>query len=158
MSKTKTRVERFDEAFRTLLIILTISFSGSLAFYKEVMEPRFFSYSAGAFVTAIVIWTVATLLGGYYEYFLKISGWWFLMAAFGVLFARMYFTMFLLPPLVVSVIVLASLVLTLPILSYLKEAIGEELYKYSLKIWSMVTLLFIILDVLYYIGLFTPTG
>jgi len=155
MPQVKTRTERFDEAFKMLLIIATITFSGALAFYKEIIELRFFSYSIGVFVIAIIIWLFSTLYGEKYEYLLKTGAWWLLMFAFGTVFARLYFTVFLLPPLVVSLVVLLSLVLTLPMLTYLKETIGAKECKYLRIILLMPTLFFIFLDILYFLDLIT---
>ena len=153
--KVRTYTERFDEAFKTLLIVMTITFSGSIAFYKEIMEPRFFSYSVGIFAATIVLWTFSTLYGRKHEYLLKAGTWYLLMVTFGVLFARLHYTMFLLPPLVVSLVALVGLVLTLPILQYLRKTIGERNHKDFRRALLWATFLIIVLDVLYFFGLLT---
>jgi len=159
MSKVRTRIERFDEAFKMLLIIMTITFSGSIAFYREIMEPRFFSYSAGIFVITVVLWTASTLCGGKGEYLGKIVAWYFLMDTFVTILARLHFTVFLLPPFVVTFIALAILSLTLPILWYLEDTIGEKYYKDLMEIFLVMTSFFIILDILYFLGIVTfPLG
>ena len=155
MSKTKTRVERFDEAFKMLLIVMTLTLSANIGLYKEIMEPKSFSYTIWIFAITIVIWAYSTLSGGKDEYVLKALAWYFLMLAFGVFFARLRFTVFLLPPLVVSLIVLVGLALTLPILWYLKEIIGEKEQKRLTKVLFSITLLLIVLDTLYFLGLVT---
>jgi len=138
-----------------LLIVMTITFSSSIAFYKEIVEPEFFSVSGMMFVVTIVIWTFSTLYGGKREYLWKTVAWYFLMVMFGLTFARLRLTTFLLPPLVLSCVFLVCLTLTLPMLWYLKKAIEEKDRKYFWKTLLLGTLLLIILDVLYFLDLIT---
>lgn len=151
----KTRPERFDEAFKLLLVVMTITFSGSIAFYKEILESKFFSGLAMMFVFTIAVWTFSTLRGGEFEYASKAIAWFFLMVTYGVALARFYLVTFLLPPLTVSVIFLASLALTLPILEYLKNVIAEKYHNFLRISFLLMTLLVIIVDVLYFLGLVT---
>lgn len=71
MPEEKTRSEHFDEAFKILLVIMSVCFSGTITFLKGILEPRFFSYTVGMFITTIALWTFANLYGGKYEYFIK---------------------------------------------------------------------------------------
>jgi hypothetical protein len=153
MSEKKTRTERFDESFKVLLIIMTVTFSGSLAFYKDVMQPRFFSDLIISFVFTIVIWIVSTLRSGESEYAWKTVAWWFLMSSFGTTFVRLYFAIFLLPPLSVSLLVLVSLGLTLPILCYLKGSIGKSDYRAVLMVLLFFTVFFVVFDILGFLGI-----
>jgi len=153
MSEKKTRAERFDEAFKMLLIIMTVTFSGSLAFYKDVMQPRFFSDLATSFVFTIVIWIVSSLRSGESEYAWKTVAWWFLMVSFGITFVRLCFVIFLLPPLGNSLLMLVGLGLTLPILYYLKGSIGKSDYRVVLMILLFLTAFFVVLDILYFLGI-----
>lgn len=155
MSKAKTRTERFDEAFKMLLIVITVIFAFSRTFFEETMELKFFSYSVGVLFFVIVVWTFSTLYGGKPEYFGKIVAWYFLMLTFGITVSRLYFTVFILPPLAVSVITIVCLGLTLPALEYLKNTFNEDEYKFLRKAFSFMTLVFIILDVLYFLGVIT---
>jgi len=153
MAKKKNRAERFDDAFKMLLIVMSITYSASIAFFREVMEPKFFSYSGGFFVLTIVLWTFATLYDGDVGCILKILAWYFLMMGYGTIYARLQYNVFLLPALVISIITLVALALTLPIIMYLKKNIPEKDYRLLMKGFPLITLLFIILDVLYFLGL-----
>lgn len=155
MSKEKPRTERFDEAFKMLLIIMTMAFSVSIAFYKEIMEFKFFSLTGEAFIMTIILWSFSTLYDGEHEYGIKIGAWYLLMLTYLILFARLHYAVPLLPPFVASLIILVTLALTLPMLEYLKEAVTEEDYKFLRIGLSFPILAFIIVDVLYSLGLVT---
>jgi hypothetical protein len=148
----KPRTERFDDAFKLLLVIMTLSLSMGIGFYKEILEFRAFSYTIGFFVFTIVLWVFAHLRGGKDEYTLKIVAWWAMMVGFGTLFARLNFITFLLPPMIVSLIALLGLFLTLLMVYYLKENLGQTEPKKFALAYIIVTAFFVILDMLYFFG------
>jgi len=163
---TKTRIERFDEAYKMLLIVMSIILAGSFEFFKEIMEPRFFQESTLLFVLAVFIWAFSTLgdgldemIGGglfdaeQAEYVAKTFGWWMLMLSLGTILLRLYSAPALAgPPLFFTAIILIGLGLTLPIFAYLKEVINEEIYSVFVKINLVMTLLIIVVDILYFLG------
>lgn len=79
------------------------------------------------------------------------------MINFGAIFARLVFLVFLLPPLVVSVFMLSSLIVTYPVIVYMKDAIGKE-YRDFRRAFLAINALFVILDVLYYLRVWIPSG
>ncbi len=91
------RLRRFDITFRTLLVIMSIFFSGSLAFYMDVLDPFAFAYSAVFFSGSIVCWAFAMLLGGHSEIPLKIISWLALMTSLALFVERLVFRSFILP-------------------------------------------------------------
>jgi hypothetical protein len=153
MAEEKSRTERFDDAFKLLLVIMTVSLSMGIGFFKETLEFRAFSYTVGLFVLTIALWIVGHLHGGKDEYGLKIAAWWSMMLSFAILFARLSFTVFLLPPLVASACVVAGLILTLPLILYLKDNLGSATPKNYSIFFVLVTIIIVIIDILYYFGL-----
>ena len=147
----KTHTERFDEAFKILLVVVTISLSSYIAFCEDITEPKFFSYSLVPLVGTIVLWAYATLRGEEIEYNLKIMAWYLLMFAYIIVLTKLTFGLFLLPPLVTSMINLASLAVTFPILRYLKNTITKH-YVFTVIMLLIISLSLFVLDVLYSFG------
>lgn len=148
ISKERTRTDRFDEAFKTLLVVVSLVFSSTLAFYRGTWQPDYFVGSGLGFIITVVVYVVSTLHGGNDEYIFKVFGWYFLMFSFGTTFVRMIFIGEATPPMILSVIMIAVFALTIPIARYLRETIGRGNYKPIMIALLVMTLFMVALNVL----------
>lgn len=93
--ETEDRIRRFDDVFRTLLIVGTILFSFSITFQKEMGAIAFTTYVI-AFGTTIICWCFGKLCSGL-ETTLKIIAWFFLGVLTLTGYIRMVFFFNVLP-------------------------------------------------------------
>lgn len=154
MSQDRTR--RFDDTFKILLTIYTVSFSASLALFRDLMGSEFFFLTIAILVITIGLWAIFNLGGGNYEYVGKIIAWYFLMIAFGLFFLRLYYLVIVIPPIVEIFLFLLCFGLTVAIKNYLKEVINEVGKLFLNVCLPLVTLAIIIFDVLVILGKIPP--
>ena len=121
MEELNGRKRRFDETFRTLLVIVTITTTFSFNLYKDALSNTFFFDTFVFFIASIIIWAVANLVGGSNEYLLKLVAWHFLIFDITVSFIRLILGQLFIPKLWSLVILVAILFPTFWIKEWLQE-------------------------------------
>jgi hypothetical protein len=124
MSAEKSdHLRRFDDVFKTLLVIASILLSGALAFYKELLPSAFFSAIIISFALSICTWVIGTFSDGVDEGIFKIVAWWALMTSFAATLARLIFysTPLSLPRFGTTAIAVVSFLLSYPMFGYFRN-------------------------------------
>lgn len=91
------RKKRFDETFKTLLIIVTITLSVTLSLYKDILGVTFFIDAFLNFIVSVFVWAIANIADGQNEYVIKLIGWHLLIYVLAVSFARILLGLSLIP-------------------------------------------------------------
>ena len=123
MSAEKSdHLRRFDDVFKTLLVIASILLSGALAYYKEALASVFFSSIISSFAISICFWVFGTFFDGVTEGIFKILAWWALMLAFVATLARLiFYSTPSLPRFVDIAIMVVSFLLSYPMFGYFRN-------------------------------------
>ena len=66
---------RFDDTFKILLTIASVTISYSMGFYKETLGINFFIEFVSSFLLALLIWAFSNLVDGEEEYLFKLGAW-----------------------------------------------------------------------------------
>jgi hypothetical protein len=144
------RLRRFDDVFRTLLVIASIFVSGALAFYKELLSSDILSVLMFLFVLSICGWAVGTLWGGVEEISLKIGAWWCLMVAFVFSLSRlMFYTTLSVPKFVLTTDAVISFLLWYPITTYFRDMLSRRDLKLLRILLTIITAAFVTADVIF---------
>lgn len=143
------RLRRFDDVFRTLLVIASILISGTLAFFKDLVPSYYFLSMMIVFVLSICSWTIGTLKGTVDEYIFKLFSWWSLMLAFSISLARFAFYSNPSPPkFVLTGSVVVTAILSYPMFAYFKNLTNPQDAKILKTLILVVMGLFVVLDVI----------
>jgi len=108
MKEFGDRKRRFDETFRTLLVIVTITTTFSFNLYRNALSNAFFVDTFMFFIASIIIWGFFNLVGGTYEYAWKLIAWHFLIFDIIISFTRMVLGQLLISP-VLGLLILAGI-------------------------------------------------
>jgi hypothetical protein len=149
MSAEKSdRLRRFDDVFRTLLVIVSILLSGALAFYKEFLPSDFFFLVIMlTFTVSICTWVIGTFFDGVEEGIFKILAWYSLMAAFAITLARLIFYSTLsFPRFVLTAVAVVSFLLSYPMFGYLRNLTHPRDLKIMKILLIIVSALFVAID------------
>ncbi len=66
---------RFDDTFKILLIISSVTMSYSIVFYKETLGIDFFIEFVSSYILALLMWAFSNLIDGEEEYLFKLGAW-----------------------------------------------------------------------------------
>ena len=150
MEKVNDRKRRFDETFRTLLIIVTLTTTLSFNLYRDSLGDAFFLDTFLFFIVSVIIWGFSNLADGTYEYVLKLLAWHFLIFDMVVSFIRMTTGQMLISPVLGYIVLFVILLPTYLIWKWFKkvQAIPTETFLSRkifliLGIWTAIQMSFI---------------
>lgn len=142
-------LRRFDEVFRTLLVIGSVLISGQIAFSKGLLPLDIFAYNINAFVLTISAWSIGTLVGRDVEVVFKIVAWYFLMLTLlGTIGRLILYSTYILPNGSLVLISIGGFLLSYPMLNYLGDLVSSRAKRNLRIVIVAVTIIFIIADVI----------
>lgn len=146
------KLGRFNEAYKTILVVASLAWSTTLALERETMAPITAVYLLVFFVGAVAFSAYSTLQGMRQEYPLKTLSWWMLMTAFSLLI--MHLTVpgsFALPPFLTAASSLLAFLLTLPIIRYFRDLMTAHELRVLNRALRVTLVLALTFDAVYYV-------
>jgi len=153
MEKRNARRQRFDETFKILLVIATITMTFSLNFYRDVLSISFFLEFFSSFVFSVILWSAYNMIGGFYEYLCKLGAWHLLTFAMVTSFERLILGKLQIPPLLGLINLFVITFPTFRIKRWLEEveAVPDDEYTISkqfkllISFWTAIQMVYMVL-------------
>ena len=122
MEEFNDKKRRFDESFKTILLVVTVTISLTLGLFRNALGIKFFLDTFFPFVFSLFIWVASNICDGPFEYLIKLIAWHILIYDIVVSFARISLGQLTLPPSLGCIIIFATLIPTFLIKVWLQEA------------------------------------